>query len=125
MSCGHVVPGLALVVGRLEVVVDVLEIDADVAAPAAASASTRRSPGVLRRKSRIHAGSFFISEIWCDDLGVEPLAGLEDVLLVGAEIVLIDLADRRRGLSVVRSVAMIVISLFERHVRSVTRRVVS
>ena len=31
---GHVVPGLALMVGRLEVVEDVLEVDVDVAAPA-------------------------------------------------------------------------------------------
>ena len=48
---------------------------------------------LLSRKSRIQAGSFFISEIWRDDLGVEPLAGLEDVLRLGAEIVLIDFAD--------------------------------
>ena len=49
---------------------------------------------LFRRKSRIQAGSFFISEIWRDDLRVESLAGLEDVLRLGAEIVLVDLADR-------------------------------
>ena len=60
---------------------------------------------LLRRKSRIQAGSFFISEISLTICRVEPLAGLEDVFLLGAEIVLVDFADRSEA-SFFKSVAI-------------------
>ena len=60
---GHVVPGLALVIGRLQVVVDVLEVDIDARRPIWALASIRRFQRCGGGKSRIQAGSPFISEI--------------------------------------------------------------
>ena len=47
---------------------------------------------LFSRKSRIQAGSLFISEICATISALEPLAGLEDRCRHGAEIVLVDFA---------------------------------
>ena len=61
---GQVIPGLAGLLGRLDVVVDVVEVDAaEVAAPGRHRASSGRVSRLLWRKSRIHCGSPFIWEI--------------------------------------------------------------
>ena len=46
------------------------------------------------RKSRIHAGSCFISEICRNDLRIQTLVGLEHVMRRRDEIVLVDFAKR-------------------------------
>ena len=62
--------------------------------PSWASASTRRSSSASSRKSRIHAGSFFISEICATIVGVQPAcAALNTSCDRRDEVVLVDLAD--------------------------------
>ena len=91
---GHVLPGFALVVGRLEVVVDILEIDVDASAPARhrlgvedlqALETKVAHPGGLA----LHLGNLR------DDFGIQTLPRLENGFRVGAEVVLVDLADLR------------------------------
>ena len=89
---GHVVPRAALVFGRLEVVVDVLEVEGDVAAPARHRLGVENLQAVepeLAHPLRLvlHVGNL------ADDLGIEAFAGLEDRLGSRAEVVLVDFAD--------------------------------
>ena len=60
----HVVPGLALAVGGLHVVVDVVEVQLGRGRrPRSGVGFCQKTSSALRRNSRIHCGSFFISEI--------------------------------------------------------------
>ena len=69
-----VVPGLALAVGRLHVVVDIVEVELGRGRrPRVGVGFWRKTSSALSRKSRIHAGSFFISEIWQTMSRVRPL----------------------------------------------------
>ena len=92
ISCGHIVPGLALVVGRLQVVVDVLEIDADVATPLG---HRLRLENLERFEAEIpHPGRFVLHlGNLRDDLRIQALLRLEDVVRWSDEIVLVDLAE--------------------------------
>ena len=90
---GHVVPRLDLPLGRFEIVVDVLELDADVAAPAGHGLALEDLQALQAelahpRRLALHLGDFG------DDFLAQSLAGLEHVPLVVAEVVFIDFADR-------------------------------
>ena len=87
---GHLVPGVALSVGRLEVIVDVLKIDLVRFPPQRGMGLLSKISRLFSRNSRIQSGSSFISEICCDDFRVDAFAGLEDRLCIGMEVVLVD-----------------------------------
>ncbi len=91
---GHVVPGFALMIGRLEIVEDVLKIDADIAAP------VRHRLGVenlqaFQAKIEHPLGLVLHLRDLPDDIAVQSATGLEDGLRLGAKIVFIDLANGR------------------------------
>ena len=86
---GDFVPGAALLVGGPQVVEDVLEVEADVAAPA------RHGLGVEdfeRLEAELAHPVGFVLDVGdlVDDFGIEPFAGLEDGFGFRAEIVLVD-----------------------------------
>ncbi len=88
----HVFPGAALVLGGLEIVEHVLEIDVDLAAPQRHRLGVEDLQALEAevphpRRLALHLRDFL------DDLPIESLAGLEHIVLVVAEIVLIDFAQ--------------------------------
>ena len=90
----HVVPCLALLLGRLEVIEDVLKIDGDVAAPVGhrlGIEDLQRLQPEIAHPSRLplHLGDLR------DDLGIDAPPGLEDGGGIGAEVIFIDLAERQ------------------------------
>ena len=89
---GNFFPGLALLLGGLQVVEDVLEVDGDVAAPVGHRLGVedleRLEPEVA------HPGRLALHlRDLRDDVRIDAAAGLEDGRRVGAEVVLVDLAD--------------------------------
>ncbi len=86
---GDFVPGAALLVGGAQVVEDVLEVEADVAAP------VRHGLGVedferLEAELAHPVGLVLDVGNLMDDFGIQTLVGLEDGFGFGAEIVLVD-----------------------------------
>ena len=75
----HIVPGLALVVGRLQVVVDVLEIEIDVTAPLGIGLDSKISK-LLEPEITHPVGLVLHLRNLVDDLRIETLAGLENRL---------------------------------------------
>ena len=92
----QVLPGLRLVLGRLDVVVDVVEVDAgEVAAPGRHRARFEVVEG-LEPKVPHPLGLVLVLGDRLDDLAREPALGLEEVILgiVKAELVIVaDLTD--------------------------------
>ena len=73
----HFVPGFALLIGRLQVVENVLEVDGDISAPVRHRLGVENLQALRKRKSRIQAGSPFISEIWLTISASIPLRALK------------------------------------------------
>ena len=88
----HFVPRLHLAVGRLQVIVDVLELDGDIAAPAGHRLGIENLQA-LQAKVPHPGGLVLHFRDFGDDLPVQALAGLEHVLLFVAKIVFVDFAD--------------------------------
>ena len=90
----HVVPTATLAVGRLEVVVDVLKVDVDLAAPT-------RHRLVLEDFERAeaevaHPGRLFLHlRDLRDDLAIQAALRLEYLFRGRAKVVFVDLADFR------------------------------
>ena len=87
------VPAMPLLLGRFEVVINVLEIDVDLAAPLRHRLRFEDFQGFQAKLAHpiglaLHLGNLF------DDFPVESLASSKDGLRFGVEIVLVDFADR-------------------------------
>ena len=88
----HVFPGLALVFGGLEIIVHVLEIDADLPTPQRHGLGIENIQALEAKLPHPLRLALHFRDLR-DDLPVESLAGLEHVVLVVAEIVFIDFAQ--------------------------------
>ena len=90
----HVIPCLALSIGRLQVVVNVLEVDADIPTPT-------RHRLRLEHRERLQAEIAHPARLtlhlrdFGDNLFVEPAAGLEHAVGLRHEIVFIDFTQRQ------------------------------
>ena len=90
---GHVVPTPALVVGRFEVVVDILEIDGDVAAPL--GRRLRLEDSQAAQPKLAHPIGFVLDVGYLlDDFGIDTFSGLEYGRGLRTEIVFVDFANR-------------------------------
>ena len=77
MSSGTSSQVLALLVGRLEVVEDVLEVEVDLAAPVRHRLGVEDLQALAGGSRASSAGSFFISEIWRTISASSPLRALK------------------------------------------------
>ena len=95
----NLVPGLALLLGRPDVVEDVVEVDARMRsrAPVRHRPLLESGRSAFRRKSSIHSGSFFIFEMSARRSRGQATLALEDVVFFVVKTVLVlgdfDLCD--------------------------------
>jgi len=89
---GHFVPGTALAVGRLQVVVEILEIDVELSAPGRHRLGVE-DPQRLQAELAHPRGLAFQVRDLVNNVRVQALAGFENRLGLGAEVVFVDFAD--------------------------------